>query len=408
MEHKKGSLVGATLLVAGTCIGGGMLALPVATGGAGFFPSFVMMLIGWAFMTTTALLLAEANLWMEEGAHVITLASRLLGPVGKAISWILYLFIGYASLVAYTAGGGELLAMGFEKFFGVVIPQNLAILLFVVVFGLVIYLGNIVVGRVNTFLMIGLIVSYFLLIGSGFHHVRWDYLQRSSWGNTLIAVPLLLTIFSFQTIVPSLTLYLKQDGRALRISIILGTTMALLVYLIWEWLVLGTIHLDGEYGLASALEMGKPITGFLGLSVGSAWLGGIADFFAFFSLVTSFLGIALGLFDFLADGLKIKEEKWGNVALGLLVAIPTLFFALSMERVFLRALDASGGIGDAILNGLFPALMVWVGRYYQKRVSDYQTPGGKPLLVFVMCYALFVFTIELLGKFGLIVSLGGS
>lgn len=407
MLHKKGSILGATMLVGGTCIGGGMLALPVATGVSGFYPSLIMMFVGWAFMTTTALLLAEANLWMEEGAHVITLASRLLGPVGKAIAWVLYLFIGYASLVAYSAGGGDLFASGMEKFFGIAVPEVWAIIIFVFVFGTIVYLGNVIVGRVNSILMIGLIASYFLLIASGGPHIRWHYLMRSSWGNTLIAVPLLLTIFSFQTIVPSLTIYLKQDGRALRLSIIFGTTLALIVYIVWQALVLGTVLVDGDHGLAAALAMGKPATEFLGVSVGSPWLGTIADFFAFFALITSFLGISLGLFDFLADGLKIKAKKWGGVLLGLLVAVPTLLFALSMERVFLLALDMSGGIGDSILNGLFPALMVWMGRYRQKMVSEYRTPGGKPLLVFVVCYALFVFTIELLGKFGLIMSIGG-
>ncbi len=407
MSHKKGSILGATFLVAGTCIGGGMLALPVATGVAGFFPSIIMMLIGWAFMTTTALLLAEANLWMEEGAHVITLASRLLGPLGKWIAWLLYLFIGYASLVAYTAGGGELFSAGMQKFFGIHLPETWAVVIFVVVFGTIIYLGNVVIGRVNTLLMAGLIIAYILLISMGVSHVRWHLLLRSSWGNTLIAIPLLLTIFSFQTIVPSLTIYLKQDGRALRLSIVLGTTLALIVYGIWQCLVLGTVLLDGDQGLAAALANGKPATEFLGVATGNVWLGATADFFAFFALVTSFLGIALGLFDFLADGLKIKEEKWGNVWLGLLVAVPTLFFALSMERVFLRALDTSGGIGDSILNGLFPALMVWVGRYRKQLQSEYSLPGGKPLLAIVICYALFVFIVELLGKFGLIVSLGG-
>ncbi len=408
MLNKKGSILGATLLIAGTCIGGGMLALPVATGVSGFIPSLFMLLVGWAFMTTTALLLAEANLWMEEGAHIITLASRLLGPFGKIIAWILYLFIGYASLVAYAAGGGELFASGVERFFGIAVSETLAIVLFVIVFGTIIYLGNVIVGRVNTFLVFGLIAAYLLLIGTGAPHIRWEYLRRSNWGNTLIAVPMLLTVFSFQTIVPSLTIYLKQDGRALRLSIILGTTLTLLVYVIWQALVLGTVMLDGDQGLAAALAMGKPATEFLGVSVGSAWIGALADFFAFFALVTSFLGIALGLFDFLADGLKIKEKGAGQVALGLLVAVPTLFFALTMERVFLNALDTTGGIGDAILNGLFPALMVWVGRYRKEILSDFQVPGGKPLLVFVMCYAFFVFVIELLGRFGLIISLGGG
>jgi tyrosine-specific transport protein len=399
-------VVSATLLVAGTCIGGGMLALPVATGASGFFPSLLMMCIGWAFMTITALFLAEVNLWMTPGAHVITMASRFLGPLGKAASWLLYLFIGYASLVAYTAGGGELFAAFIHKLVGVEISHTVALVLFVVIFGTIIYLGNIIVGRVNTLLMIGLGISYILLIGIGFGHIQWHLLLRRSFGNTLIAVPLLLTVFSFQTIVPSLTIYLKQDARALRRSIVWGTTLALIIYALWQWLVLGTVLYEGDYGLAASLAMGKPATEFLGVSVGSPWLGGVADFFAFFALVTSFLGIALGLFDFLADGLKIKRTQLGKIALGILVAFPTLFFALTMERCFLRALDSSGGIGDALLNGLFPALMLWVGRYRDKLTSEFQTPGGKPLMIMIMAYALFVFAIEVLGKFGVVASLG--
>ncbi len=408
MSQSKGSILGATLLVGGTCIGGGMLALPVATGVAGFFPSLAMMLIGWAFMTLTALYLAEASLWMEEGAHVITIASRLLGPIGKVIAWSLYLFIGYASLVAYTAGGGELFSSLINQLFHLAIPESLASVLFVLVFGGVLYLGNVVLGRVNTLLMIGLILAYILLICMGTPYVRLENLKHTSWGSTLLAVPLLLTIFSFQTIVPSLTLYLKQDGRALRLSIVLGTTLALVIYVIWQWLVLGAVLVDGDHGLAAALAMGKPATEFLGIASGNTWLGSIADFFAFFALITSFLGIALGLFDFLADGLRIQRDGVGSLALGILVAVPTLIFALSLEKVFLTALDTSGGIGDSILNGLFPALMVWVGRYHRKFDLNGPKLGGKPVLVFAMLYAIFVLAIELLGKFGVIASLTGG
>lgn len=407
MQKQKGSILGATMLVTGTCIGGGMLALPVATGSSGFFPSLILMLFGWAFMTITALFLAEANLWMEEGAHIITMASRLLGPLGKAAAWILYLFIGYASLVAYSAGGGELLGAGLKALVGISLSNTWAVILFVVVFGIILYLGNVILGRINTLLMVGLVISYILMLTVGIPHIKWEMLLRSSWGHTLIAVPLLLTIFSFQTIVPSLTLYLKQDARALRLSIILGTTGALIIYIIWQMLVLGTVELEGETGLAAALEQGKPATEFLGAAVANTWFGRLADFFAFFSLVTSFLGIALGLFDFLADGLKMSRKGWGSVSLGLLVALPTLFFALTMERVFLRALDTSGGIGDSLLNGLIPALMIYVGRYRKHYFSEYRLFGGKPLIFVVIFYALCVFVIELLGKFGLIVSLGG-
>lgn len=393
------------MLVAGTCIGGGMLALPVATGQAGFFPSFFMMLLGWVFMTITALYLSEVNMWMEKGSHVITMASRLLGPIGKCVAWILYLFIGYASLIAYTAGGKDLLKAGLFNALSIQLPDTLAIFIFVILFVAIVYFGNIFVGRVNAILMIGLVVSYLLLITLGMPFIEWKMLLRKDWGTTLIAVPLLLTIFSFQTIVPSLTIYLQQDGKALRRSIIWGTTIALVVYLIWQALVLGTVLLDGENGLAQALSEGKMATEFLRLSFDNPWIGSIAEFFAFFAIVTSFLGIGLGLYDFLADGLKIPKKGLGNASLALLIAVPILFFVFTMERVFLRALDATGGIGDSILNGMIPALMLWVGRYKKNLVSEYRIPGGKVLIVLILIYAVFVFVIEVLGKFGVIARL---
>ena len=162
---------------------------------------------------------------------------------------------------------------------------------------------------------------------------------------------------------------------------------------------------DGDQGLAMALAEGRSVTQFLRTAMGTPWVSSLDDFFAFFALVTSFLGMALGLFDFLRDGLKIARGRRGNVLLGLLVAAPILLIVFTIERVFLLALDSSGGIGDAILNGLFPALMLWVGRYHRREVSELRVPGGKPLIVMIIGYACFVFAVEILGKFGVISTL---
>ncbi|MCH9610338.1 MAG: Tyrosine-specific transport protein [Chlamydiales bacterium] len=399
----KGTLLGATMLVAGTCIGGGMLAFPVATAEAGFIPSIALMLLGWAFMTMTALYLSEVNLWMEPGSHVITMASKLLGFWGKAVAWLLYLFISYASLVAYTAGGGELVGDFLRNFFP--ITDFWASILFVFVFGFIVYLGNIVIGRINTILMVGLIVSYILLILASIKSIDIHNWMRREWSGSFVAMPLLLSIFSFQTIIPSLTIYLKQDGKLLRRSILYGTIGAFCVYLLWQAVVLGVLHFDN--GLGQSLAEGKPATKFFGEGSGRPLLGMIADFFAFFALVTSFLGIGLGLFDFLADGLKIPKVKWGALLLGLLIVIPTLLFALNLKQVFLLALDTSGGIGDTILNAFLPALMLWVGRYKMGYSSQVRIFGGRPMIVLVMCYALLVFALEMLGQFGVVKSLGG-
>lgn len=383
---ERGRLISAVFLVAGTCIGGGMLALPVATGISGFVPSTFMMALCWLAMTASALLLLEVNLWMKEGAHVITMASTILGPVGKVVSWCVYLFISYASIVAYTAAGGSLVINGASNLFGLDIPKEWGCLAFIVFFGSIIYLGNRIVGRVNTILFVAMIVAYFALVGTGISEVKSHLLTHAHWPTSFLAIPLLLTTFSFQTMLPSLTPYLKRNVWALRWAIIGGTTITFFVYLMWQWMVLGIVPIAGPNSLIKALEVGEPITQFLREHVQSQWVSAIAEYFAFFALVTSFLGMALGLFDFLSDGLKIRNEGKGKLILSLLIIIPTFIFAAYFERIFLLALDTSGGFGDSILNGIMPVLMVWVGRYVLKFPAEHRTPGGKPLLIAVLIF----------------------
>ena len=131
----------------------------------------------------------------------------------------------------------------------------------------------------------------------------------------------------------------------------------------WQWLMLGIVPVEGEHGLAEALRRGEPATQFIKEHVEGWHVALIAEYFAFFAMVTSFLGIGLGLNDFLSDGLKIEEKGRGKLIIALMIALPTLFFATQFERVFYLALDATGGYGDAILNGIIPILLIWIGRY---------------------------------------------
>lgn len=403
-QHKR-TILSALFLVAGTCIGGGMLALPIITGISGFFPSIFIMFICWFIMTSTALLLLEASLWFGEGAHVITMTSHILGPIGKWTSWILYLFICYASLVAYTAGGGSQMASVVQYYFNLPMTKDIGCIAFATLFTAVIFVGSWFVGRVNSILFIAMIGAYFALVGMGIDEVKPELLMHSNWKTSFAAVPLLLTSFSFQTMVPSLTPYLKRNVRGLRIAIIGGTILAFVIYAIWQWLILGIVPVDGDQGLVDALAQGNlPATEFLREHVQGRWISSIAEFFAYFAIVTSFLGIALGLFDFLADGLKISNKA----ILALLVVVPTVLFATQFERAFMTAMDASGGFGDTLLNGLIPILLIWKGRYWMGYKNSFKVWGGKPFLIVLAVLFSSALVIEILGIAGYIPSIYDS
>ncbi len=339
-----------------------MLALPVAGAPAGLIPSLSLMIIVFIIMTITALCLVEIGFWMKKSdAHIITMASTILGEWGKGVMWCLFLFISYASLTAYTAGCGHLLSAALSDLFDTDVPKSIGCWLFVLMFGPFLLGPRYILGRANDLLFILMIVAYAFIIGIGVTLVRTDYLMRGDWNQAYLAVPLLITAFSFQTMVPSLHPFLDHDKKSLRVAVVLGTTIAFLVYGLWQFVVYGSVPLEGETGLLQAFAEGEPATFCLGKLSHSAWIPLAASVFALFALVTSFFGIGIGLFDFLSDGLSISKKGKGAVALGLLVLVPSLIFAISYERVFIIALDVSGGFGDTILNGIVPLIMLWVG-----------------------------------------------
>jgi tyrosine-specific transport protein len=352
----------AALLVAGTCIGGGMLALPVAGAPTGLIPSLVLMIIVFVIMTITGLCLVEIGFWMKKSdAHIITMASTILGDWGKWLMWCLFLFISYASMTAYTAGCGHLLANGLSAIIGGEVPKSIGCWLFVLIFGPFLLGPRYILGRANDTLFILMIVAYAVIISTGISIVQPEYLLRHDWSYAYLAVPLLVTAFSFQTMVPSLHPFLDHDKKSLRIAVVLGTSIAFVVYALWQIVVYGSIPLEGEAGLLQAFTEGEPATYCLSKLTHSTLITHASSFFALFALVTSFFGIGIGLFDFLGDGLGISRKGKGAIALGLLVLIPSLIFAISFERIFIVALDISGGFGDTILNGIVPLIMLWIG-----------------------------------------------
>lgn len=377
-----GRVVGGMLLVAGCCIGAGMLALPVLTGLAGFFPSLILFFTSWLFMTFTALLLVEVNGWFSSRVNIVTMAGRALGKSGKIISWVLYLFLFYSLLVAYIAGSGSILS-----FFG--ISHFFASILFVLLCGGVVYFGTTHVDIFNRLLMVGLIMAYLGMIFLGVDKIKPKLLYYTDFKYSLAALPVLVVSFGFHNIIPSLTAYMKGNLKEVRVSILGGSLIALIVYLFFEVLTLGIVPVEGKYGLLESLHAGREISFALDHYISSPFLAVFVHSFAFFAIITSFLAQALGLVHFVADGFKLKKVD-KNLGLCTLVLIPPLLFALSYPTIFYRALDFAGSFCAVVLFGLLPAAMVWSGRYNKKIETTYSTCGGKFALVVVILFSLFI------------------
>ena len=88
----KSKLFGGILLIAGTCIGGGMLGLPIATAKGGLLASSLLFIGCWMLMSFTALLTLEVNLCFPKNSNVISMARATLGKSAEVLCWTVYLF----------------------------------------------------------------------------------------------------------------------------------------------------------------------------------------------------------------------------------------------------------------------------------------------------------------------------
>jgi len=398
MISKKNRLVGAILLVSGTTIGAGMLALPVTIGLAGFFPSLVIMTVVWLFMMLTAFYFLEVNLRIKEESNFISMMHQTLGKPGEVVSWITYLLLLYSLTAAYMVGCSQILSDFLNQWIPFSVPDWGWPLAIFVIFSCLVYFGTEAVDFLNRIFMIGVIVAYLTIVGFGCCKVDPSMLRYTDWNFLLPSTSVVLTSFGYHIIIPTLTTYLEHDSRLLKRAIFIGSAIPFVIYVLWQFVVMGVVPVLGENSLSEAAHRGLQITFFLKTFLMNPWIGVGVRLFAFFAIVTSLLGVSLSLSDFLSDGLKIKKTHGGKFFLILLTFTPPLLFALFYPQGFILALQYAG-IFVGILLALLPSLMAWFERYCKGKDRTFvqpifQVPGGKALLLFAIAFSLVLLGVE--------------
>jgi tyrosine-specific transport protein len=389
MMTQKGSLFGGTLLVAGCSIGAGMLGIPVVSSLVGFFPSLLLSTLSWIYMCTTGLLLLEVNLSFKEDVSLISISQKYLGSFGKILTWGLFLYLFYSLLVAYISGTASLVSDFSNDFFGVSLSPIKATLPILFLFGVLIFLGTFFVDECNRLLMIGLFATYFTLLFFGLPKINPSYLTKVDFSASQAVLSLMVIMFGYHNLVPTLTTYLNHDVKKLKLTIILGSLIPLVIYLLWQLLILGLVPNSNET-LSQVLKNGDMATKTLRLAVGKAFITDTAEAFAFFAIMTSLLSIALSFVDFLSDGLHIKKTPKGKLFLISLVLLPPFLFSMTYPSLFLIALEYAGAFGAVTLFGILPAIAVFVKRFKQQDKRHILVPGGYFSLFLVIAFSFLV------------------
>ncbi|EEP48300.1 TPA: aromatic amino acid transporter [Haemophilus influenzae] len=382
--------VGSTLLVAGTMIGAGMLAMPLTSAGIGFGFTLILLLGLWALLTFSALLFVELYQTAESDAGIGTLAEQYFGKAGRIIATAVLIIFLYALIAAYISGGGSLLKDLLPESFG----DKVSVLLFTVIFGSFIVIGTHSVDKINRVLFFVMLAAFAVVLSLMLPEIKFDNLMATPIDKALIisASPVFFTAFGFHGSIPSLNKYLDGNVKALRFSILVGSAITLCAYILWQ---LSTHGLLTQNEFLQILKEDATLNGLVKATfaiTGSNVIASAVKLFSTLALITSFLGVGLGLLECIEDLLKRSfNVTAGRISLGLLTFIPPLVFALFYPEGFILALGYAGQM-FAFYAVVLPVSLVWEARRAHANLP-YKVWGGNLTLIIVLVLGVIITSI---------------
>ena len=393
---------GSALIIAGTTIGAGMLAMPLTSAGMGFGYT-VLLLVGlWALLVYSGLLFVEVYQTADQlDDGVATLAEKYFGVPGRILATLSLLILLYALSAAYITGGGSLLS-GLPTAFGMeAMSLKTAIIIFTVVLGSFVVIGTKGVDGLTRVLFIGKLVAFAFVLFMMLPKVSTDNLMALplDYAFVVSAAPIFFTSFGFHVIMASVNSYLGGSVEKFRRAILIGTAIPLAAYLVWQ---LATHGVLSQSEFVRILQADPTLNGLVNATreiTGSHFMGEVVRVFSSLALITSFLGVMLGVFEGLGDLFKRYHLPNNRVVL------PPLVFALFYPEGFITALSYAG------LLCAFYCLILPIGLASRTRIENptlpYRVAGGNFALVFALLIGVVIMVIPFLIQWGYLPAVAG-
>lgn len=353
---RPGSVGSASLLIAGTAVGAGVLAIPIQTGLAGLLPAVMGIILVWLAMLCAGLILAGSLItYPLQDTDLPSLFQNELGIVGKWLSTIGYLIIFYGLMTAYLAGSMSVLSSLFSS-----TKTGYLLLAFFLPATALSLFGLSAVQRSNVLVMAVLALSFIFLLGTGWQTIDRTRFPYTDWSYFPAILPIITCSFGYGVIIPTICRTLQGDIRQIRKALIWGTLIPVGVSLLWIMVIIGSVPLhDGNSpdSLIRAFMHSEPATVPLARISGTDRVIGAGLIFSLCAILTSYLAVSTSLMSFHRDLLATVIPGGSYWIRAALVFVPPLLAVLFSSGLFLTALDIVGGLGIAMIFGLCPALI---------------------------------------------------
>ncbi|CBJ90822.1 tryptophan permease [Xenorhabdus nematophila] len=403
-NFKRPSIFGGAMIITGTAVGAGMFSIPIVTSGVWFTGSIILLVYTCACLYFSGLMILEANMNYPVGASFHTITKDLLGKSWSVLSGLSITFVLYILTYAYVSAGSSIIFHNIEHI--IPVKQSIAGLIFAFIVAFIVWLSTKAVDRLSTILIGGMVITFIMSVGGMFTEVKPAILFDQANTNAdylpyaLVALPYLLTSFGYHGNIPGLVKYYHKDSKAVTRSLLYGTLITLIIYILWQYVIQGNIPREAfKQIIADGGNIGNLLQQIDNTS-NNTTVTQLLNAFSYMALASSFLGVSLGLFDYLADFFKFNDSGKGRFKTALITFVPPTVLALIFPNGFLYAIGFAG-LAATIWAVIVPAFVVQASRKRYPTAS-YRAPGGNFLIVFVILFGLINAVTHVLSLFNLL------
>lgn len=369
----------ALAMLIGTIIGAGIFGLPYVAAKTGFFPVIIYLIVISAIVTLMHLLYGEVVLRTNGKHRMVGYAEIYLGKWGKRAATVSVILGSYAGLLIYIILSGIFLfgflgdfLGGSPLFYSVIVFFASA---FFIASGLKILSW---IESVLSFLLIAAIFI-FLVKGSYFVNVS-NFSLPADWSQFFLPYGVLLFALTGGSVIPDMAAVLDDGERRLKKTIIIGTLIPAIIYLLFIAVVFG---ISGANTTPDAIAGLKNVYG-----DGIVRIGALVGFLA---VITSFLAFGINLKKTFQYDYKLSKM----LSLLLALVVPFVIFLTGFND-FIRVIGFSG----AVMGGIDGVLIILMyqkadrcGKGKRKPEYDIRTSKWLEYLLIIMFVLGIIYTI---------------
>ena len=396
----KPSVTGGACIIASVCVGAGMLGLPSAGAGAWTSWSSLAIILTMIIMTVSGWMLLEAFKPYELTASFNSVTKDLLGHKINVFNNLTVYFVGGILLYAYITSSGLILSglLG--------INSQFASVLFVLVFSCFVWHSTRAVDRISVVLIAFMVLSFVFGVSglaanidaTRLFHSLTEELGQAPYA--LAMLPVALTSFGYHHSVASMRAYYGEEQKAKQ-AILGGTLIALALYLLWLLSIFGNLPRSAFGPVIAKGGDVDVLLKALASVIESKRVSNAINLFSMAAILSSFIGVGLGVFDYLADLFKFDNSRAGRAKSWGVTFLPPLLLSLLFPFGFVVAIGYAGAAAT-VWACIIPALLAKKSRELAPQGGGFKAPGGQPMVVAVIVFGVLTAVFHLMAMAGML------